>query len=569
MISQIRVSNFAIVEDGTIHLDGGMTCFTGETGAGKTLLLEAISLLLGSKASSDLVKENADFAEVEGLFDLSDDPQRIKQLETLGFESDDSTDLVVRREIAGKNAKKNRIWIQGKIATRKQLQEILGDWIEVSGQHEFLKLASNDYLLATLDQFSGLREEAILYQNAYHTYLETQKELQRLNHLQSEHETKLDFIKFQIDELDKAGINKELASQELQLLEMRNRLGSVEKIKEVASKCLSLIDGDDSNPGSLIQIQAVSRELRSIDKLSSNYSQLLKISEDCEVLLRELQREVERLSDSAEADPEALESAEQRLSQLSRLKRKYQKDTNELIEFRSHLEDQLRDLESSEERILDVQKQNTNQRKLLESLSQKLFERRSHAAKNFQTKWEQGIKELGINHASLVFNIIKTPELNSKAGVDVEVLFSANPGTRPLPLAKIASGGELSRLLLSLKHLVAGKSEVGVYLFDEVDTGIGGKTAQVVGERLRLISSSNQVLVVTHLAQIAAFANHHFSIEKSLVSGRMQTKIKKLSSKERPVEIARMLGGSESTSAQKLAKEMLGSANQSLSAGAP
>lgn len=567
MIAQIRVSNFAIVEDGTIHLDPGMTCFTGETGAGKTLLLEAIGLLLGSKASSELVKTNAEFAEVEGIFDLHEQPQRLKMLEDMGFDNEESTDLIIRREIAGSNAKKNRIWIQGRIATRRQLQEILGDWIEVSGQHEFLKLANAEYLLHTLDQFAGLKEDVNQFATDYESYLQSKNELKRLSSLQFEHESRLDFLKFQLDELNKAGISEELPNQEAELLEMRNRLGSVEKILEITSKGLQLLEGnaDESANGALPQVQNLVRELRALEKLGSDFSNLLKMGEESETLLRELAREITRVATSTEADPETLEAAEEKLSQLSRLKRKHQKETLGLVQLRQDLVNQLRDLESSETRIEQIKKQLLSQERNLENLAQKLFERRKEAAKIFQKKWQVGVQELGISHAILEFQIQRDDHLNEKGGIVLDVLFSANPGTKPLPLARIASGGELSRLLLALKHLVAGKSEVGVYLFDEVDTGIGGKTAQIVGERLRLISKSNQVLVVSHLAQIAACANHHFSIEKSLKNGRMQTKIQKLNSKERTLELARMLGDPDSSSAQKLAREMM---NAGASAGA-
>ncbi len=560
MIRQIRVSNFAIVEDGTIHLDAGMTCFTGETGAGKTLLLEAIGLLLGSKASSELVKDSAEFAEVEGLFDLADQTQRLAALEIMGFDVDDSTDLVIRREIAGSNAKKNRIWIQGKIATRKQLQDILGDWIEVSGQHEFLKLANAEYLLSTLDQYAGLKEDVNEFAQEFTNYTSTKAELVRLVSLQSEQDTKLDFFKFQVEELNKAGISDELPSQEAELIEMRNRLGSVEKIRESTGKGALLLEGDETAPGALLQTQTLVRELRGLEKLGGDFSNLLKLGEESETLLRELSRELTRVSMSVEADPEALEAAEEKLSGLSRLKRKHQRDTQGLVELRQDLLSQLRDLESSDTRIEELEKQLSTKFKNLEQLANKLYSRRKEAAKIFDKHWQKGVQELGITHASLEFQINRAEEFNEKGGMSVDVLFSANPGTKPMSLAKIASGGELSRLLLSLKHIVAGKSEVGVYLFDEVDTGIGGKTAQIVGERLRLISNSNQVLVVSHLAQIAACAKHHFSIEKALQNGKMQTKIRKLTQKERQLELARMLGDPDSTSAQKLAREMMNSA---------
>jgi len=573
MLKELQVKNFAIVEDGKLNFESGMTAFTGETGAGKSLFLDAITLLLGAKAHADIVKTGAPSAEVEGVFDLSSDPEKIKEAENFGFviDPEDGNLLFVRREIsAGTSLSKNRIWIQGRSATRQQLQALLGDWVEVSGQHEFLRLGKDTYILDIVDQFGGLKSELREYTQNYQQYRELQAEIERVKSSELNRESRLEFLKFQIDEFEKSGIGPESVAEEKDLLSLRARLGSVEKIRSALLMCEHFVDGSEngnektsagSNPGMHLQLQMVLRELRPFEKMGDEIARLVNFTETAEVALKELSREIQLILRSLDVDPEALENAEAKLSSINRLKRKYNTDTEGLCEQFKRFQVELGEIESSENRI-----EKLNQRLLaslahLSELAEALLLRRQEAARALSQLWQADVRELGMQKARLSVQVDRDADVLSNAFSVAHSRFSANAGEEMKALAKVASGGELSRIMLALKHIVAGRSEIGVYLFDEVDTGIGGETALSVAARLRKLASDNQVLVVTHLAQIAARAHYQFRIEKNTESGRTRTRIQFLKESERPFELARMLGGTRSKASLELAKELMSQNN--------
>ncbi len=568
MLTELRIRNFALVEDGALQFKDGMTAFTGETGAGKSLLLDAITLLLGAKARSDLVRSGAKSAEVEGVFDLSHDALKRKLASDLGFEVDvdEGSCLLIRREISSEEVGKNRIWIQGRSATRAQLQSLLGDWVEVSGQHEFLRLNREDFVLGLVDQYGGLKNDAKQFAGLYASFVESAKQLESIQMDESTRHSKIDYLRFQVEELERAGIGPESAQEEEKLIALRSRLGSLEKIRgacEFARHQLEgLEDTDTAQQGILNLVQNLSRELRPFATLDAEFVRLLESVDQLQSSALELSGLVNDMSTSLEADPEALENAESRLSLLNRIKRKYALDLQGLLALLETSRTELAQLSSPEKRLEEMRTKHEKLKSELNTQAQKLHTHRSHAASAIQNAWQKDLAVLGMKHAKLKLDVKTCEELRPTGLTKIEALFSANPGEGLKPLAKVASGGELSRILLALKHIIAGRSEIGVYLFDEVDAGIGGETAHAVGARLRAISNDNQVLVVTHLAQVAASAHEQFRIEKRIEKGRMRTFVEHLSVKDRSGEIARMLGGTESKAAQSLAKELLKKAAQ-------
>jgi DNA repair protein RecN (Recombination protein N) len=578
MLVALRVKNFAIVEDGTLEFGKGMTAFTGETGAGKSLLFDAITLLLGAKAKSDLVRTGCTNAEVEGVFDIGQSTEQRSRLEELGFEIDPTEGglLLVRREFSASDVSKNRIWIQGLAATRKQLQEVLGDLVEISGQHEFLKLGREDFLLSLVDQYGGLRADVVDFEKLFSQAQLLKNELKEIEDRAGQRDTRLDFLRFQIEEFDKAGIAPGLEESEREWMALRNRLGSMEKLRLALDKSLMAFEGRDSDgaeasvPGALAEIALVGRELRAFENVGSEFKTLLESSEDLQSRAMDLSYRLRQALQSLEADPQALDEAETRLSHLTRLKRKYNVDTEGLLSLMRDYQAEIARLDRSEENIAELRDRTQAVQKRLSENALKLHERRGKASSEMQKLWERDIRMLGMPQAELKIEVERLAEERSRGFTRVQVLFSANPGERLSPVGKVASGGELSRIMLALKNIVAGRSEVGVYLFDEVDAGIGGETAQRVAERLQHIASENQVLVVTHLATIAAHANSQFLIAKETLKGRTRTLIRALAPSERPHEIARMLGESQSKAALLLAREFLERAQSSLgSAPAP
>jgi len=383
---------------------------------------------------------------------------------------------------------------------------------------------------------------------------------------ESSRHSKIDYLRFQVEELERAGIGPESVEEEEKLQALRSRLGSLEKIRsacEFAHRQLEgTYDSESSQAGVLTLVQNLSRELRPFANLDAEFTRLLASVDQLQSSAMELSGLVNDVTSSLEADPEALENAESRLSLLNRLKRKYMLDLGGLHALLTSSRSELEALSSPEKRLEEMRLKHEKLKSELSRMAQKLHTHRSEAASALQSAWQKDLAVLGMKHAKLKLETKLTEDFRPSGNTRIEALFSANPGEGLKPLAKVASGGELSRILLALKHIIAGRSEIGVYLFDEVDAGIGGETAHAVGARLRAISGDNQVLVVTHLAQVAASAHEQFRIEKRIEKGRMRTFVEHLTVKERAGEIARMLGGTESKAAQSLARELLKKAVQ-------
>jgi len=571
MLRELRVKNFAIVEDGILKLDQGMTTFTGETGAGKSLLLDAITLLLGSKAHSNLVRSGAKCAEVEGVFDLSRDTEKQKIAESLGFpiEEEDSECLLVRREISTGELAKNRIWIQGKSATRAQLQSLLGTWVEVSGQHEFLRLGKESYILSMVDQFASLKNQVKSVGEAFQVYQDAQKEWTLAEAAEQNRNSRLDYLKFQLDEFRNFGMKDTLVEEEIQWNLQKVKLGNVERIRNSLESAQKIIQGDsDSKTESpMVALQLVSKELRSLSSLSEEYQGLFQSSLKSLENLEDFSASIDHALSRISVDPEALEIATEKVSQLLKLKRKFSVDTEGLLKISQEMEKEFEGLSSGEARLHRLQNECELAAQKFQKLAEALHVKRDEAAKKLEGIWQKDIRQLGMEKAVLNLTVEKTEEVHASGCTRIFAGFSANSGEATKPLGKVASGGELSRIMLALKNLVAERAEIGVYLFDEVDAGIGGETAQIVGARLRKLATDNQVLCVTHLAQIASQAHSQFRIHKKSDKGRTRTFIEELSKKDREVEIARMLGDTDSKAALGLAKELLQKGGESKARG--
>jgi len=446
-------------------------------------------------------------------------------------------------------------------ATRHQLQELLGDWIEISGQHEFLRLNKDSYLLDVLDQYS--RNHSLL--KDYQAFYTQHKDLEnRLKTLQSNNQDKsslLDLKRFQLEELCKAKVTGSLELELENLISSQEKLKSKESILEAAQVALSTLDPQISDledgAGAMELLKKAANSLREFTQLDGPLSKAFELIESARSSLLDAKAHLEESGSGLDNDPKSLEKIESRISTINRLKRKFRCDVNELFEIRLSLERDLEDLENYDAKIVELQKQLKLSLKNLNTSADNLFiSRKSHAAK-LETLWQKGVRELGIPKASFEFALSKGEDFGPRGNTQLELLFSANHGSKARPIKQVASGGELSRILLALKHIVSNKSEVCAYLFDEIDTGIGGETAQTVGLRLREIAEDSQVIVVTHLPQVAAMASDHFLIEKQTKGSQTSTEICELKGKDREKEIARMLGSSKSKAATTLAKEML------------
>ncbi len=559
MLVELSVRNFAIVEDKSIQFGKGLSVFTGETGAGKSLLLAAITLLLGSKNQKDLVREGFESAYVEGTFNLSKHPEKRLLLDALGFDCDENHLLIVKREIAkDTSASRNRVWIQGSVATRQQLQDILGDWIEVSGQHEFLRLNKESYLLDVLDDFAELRDQRNLYSASLARLRAAEKKRLDLESKSSDRLHLIDLRRYQIEEFQKAEITESTPLQEEEWARDRQRLSSLGKIITAVEKSLFLLENPDGDClGSLNNLKLALQELRPFDSLDPEIARILELLDQARSTLLDGHADLQKYHQKLDIDPSTLNEMENRLSVINRLKRKYSCDTAGLLAKLQEARSELNLLERFEEELADLKHQYSKIESELRLQARSLHQKRISAAKKMNSLWQKYIQSLGIPQANFTLELTEVEEFGAYGCTKIQALFSANPGLEPKPLHKVASGGELSRILLALKQIISGKSEVCAYLFDEVDAGLGGETAHRVAIALKTISQNSQVIVVTHLAQISAYADEHFSITKRSDRSKTSTKIEHLCREAKVLEIARMLGASESKAAMALAQDLI------------
>ena len=554
MLTDLTIKNIAIIDSLHIAFSSGLTVLTGETGAGKSIIIDAVGLIMGSRASSDLIRSGEEEATVEAIFDISERPEVVQVLEQAGLEA--GTELLFKRSIS--RSGKNRIFINGSMATLVLLTDIAGRLINIYGQHESQTLLRPDNQLALLDAFAGtgtLREQ---FAQTFRAHSRVAEQLENLEAIEREAARRLDLLSFQSDEIAAAGLK---AGEEEALAEQRQLLASADKLSSVSGEAFEVIyGGDGAILGQLRRISTSVRDIASIDHtlggpataLEEAYLQL----EDTAISLRDYTTRLE-------SDPAALQMADDRLDQISRLKRKYGSTVDEVLAFKQQIDSELEELRGREH---DRQRLEAERDQLMGQLLKtgaELTDRRTTHAVRLKLALESEAHQLAMKGAVIEPALEKLAEPRSTGFERIEFLFSPNPGEPPRPLAKIASGGELSRLMLAFKQVLP-EGDVPTLVFDEVDTGISGATSELVGRKLKNVAMNQQVLCITHLPQVASFADQHLRVEKRVLDGRTTTGISVLNSPERTREIARMLAGEKITdSALKHAAEMLAASKAS------
>lgn len=556
MISEIQVKNFALVDDGVIAFHNGFNVVTGETGAGKSLLLAAISLLLGSKASNSVVRDGAATAEVQGCFVLAGLEEYIDRALRMGFEidPDDGATLIVRREL-GVDSSRNRIWIQGKLATRRELQELLGDLVEISGQHEFLKLTRPDCVLGFLDRYAGLAKELEAYRKQFRYHQQKNQELSAALTQEKSKAERIDYLKFAVEEFEKYGVSEHFIADETRFLADLQRLVNADKIRHAFEEINSAVCGEDHD--FTVALKKVSKTIDHLVHLAPDFQSLRDSFFNAHSAFSDWLFELERRSSGMTFSPESKDELEAQVSHWSRLKRKFSCDSVGLQERYVQFREELERVENSADH-LDQLKQEVDQLGLeLDRKALELHRQRISISSKLHKDLKKELSPLGLPHAALEFELTSIEDRNINGRSQVRLMFSANPGVAAQPISEVASGGELSRVTLALKSVVHAEHEVGVFLFDEIDAGIGGETGLRVGERLAKLARRNQVLCVTHLAQVASFAGTHFIVVKHQDKKSTRTRISEVQGAARVAEVARMLGNMSSSAANRLAKELL------------
>ncbi len=538
MLITLRVTNFAIISELEINFESGLNIISGETGAGKSILVGAVNLLLGGRASPELIRTGFEEARVEGLFDVSRVSSVKKILESHGFES--GNDLLINRTIS--RTGRNRVFINGKLATVSLVQQITSGLVDISSQHEHQRLLNPETHLAVLDNFGELSEQLSIYEEEFFRYEALRKKLETLEKEAKNREEQLEFIRYQIREIKKLKLRP---GEEEELEKERNLLRHAEHLYSASKESYDLLYGE---AGSVLdKLDSIGKNLEELSGIDSETKDFLEILNQCQVNLSELAYSLRDYRNNITFNPGRLSEIESRLHQIQKITKKYGGSSEKTLERLRDLEEKLELLENTS---FFIEETRSKMEKVCERLSEKaqnLSDSRKKIAKRFASEVEQNLKELGMPDARFSVHFDKLLDRQfTRSGMDVvEFFFSANPGEELKPLAKIASGGELSRIMLALKVLLSDSQSREILIFDEVDTGIGGKTASLVGRMLREISRNQQVICITHLPQIACFGDIHFSVYKELRNKRTETFIKSLDDGEREIEIARMLGGLE------------------------
>lgn len=550
MLSNLYIENIAVIEKTSIDFKKGLNVMTGETGAGKSIVIDSINAVLGNRTSKELIRTGAYSAFVSAEFtNLSE--KALAVIDEAGFELEDG-ELLIQREIS--TTGKNKCRINGRPATVSTLKEIGVQLINIHGQHESYELMSPELHISYIDKLAGLESEIEAYQEVYKKYKKLSAELKKATVDESERERKIDLLKYQIDELEDADLRD---GEYEELNEQKAVLQNSEKIIEAIMSSRALMNGDEESSGVLENLQEINSQLSDISEYMSEVEPINSRIESAIYELEDCLSELTGLTDLVDTDGGSLDSIEERLDLIYTLGKKYGSTIKEMLDFLDKAKKELNALVMYDENREALIKECDKAYKKAEKLAKALSEKRKATSSEFADKVCEEMAFLDMPNVKLVV-VQEKCELNSLGCDNIEFLISTNPGEPPKPISKIASGGELSRMMLAVKNVLSDKDDIDTLIFDEVDTGISGSAAQKVGLKLREVSKSRQVLCVTHLAQIAAMGNSHFKISKSVRDEKTFTKVEELDHEGRKQELARIIGGTEMTKASlDYAEEML------------
>ncbi len=552
MLIELRIQNYAVIDRLAVRLEPGLNVLTGETGAGKSIIVGALSLLLGERASAEFVRAGADKASIEGVFDVADRPEVLALMEAQGLESEDGL-LILRREVAVEG--RNRAWVNGSAATAGFVGELGRRLVDLHGQHEHQTLLRMDEQRAILDAFAGATELAAEVRTAHARLQRARSALEELDRRRREVEQRAEFLRFQAEEIDKAKLR---ADEEERLEEEANRLEHSEDLARLSGRLhQALYAAEDSVTSSLGELRRVLDHLLRID--ASQQQEATELLESAYYNVEELGRRMGEYAARVEHDPIRLDEIRRRQDVIFRLRTKYGPTLTDVIETGRRAREELELLESGGLERRDLEKEEAAARVALASFAGELSARRREAAGRLAAEVGAILPDLGLDGGRLDVALDALGEIGGDGAESVEFRVALNAGFEPRPLARVASGGEMSRIMLALKTILARLDRIPSLVFDEIDAGIGGQIGHRVGEKLRRVADHHQVFVITHLAQIACRADHHVRVEKVERAGVTATTVTALRDDDRVRELARMLGGDpESATSLEHARELLG-----------
>lgn len=568
MLNLLKIQNIALIDDLQVEFGPGLNLLTGETGSGKSIIVDSLGALTGERVSADLIKEGEEAARIEGLFTLSSTGEIPRTLNESGIEIDDGRmiELIIRREIS--RSGKNRIFINDQLATQTLLKSIGSALVDIHGQGEQATLFDTSTHVEFLDEFGRLDNLRRQVAAVHHHWNTVRTELGMLRQNEAEKLQLLDILKFQVDEIAKANLQP---GEDTELEEEKRRLNNVEKLSALSEQSYALLY--ENAESTIATLERAARKVEELAQYDSHFAGYLESLRSAEAVIGDLAITLRDFSTHLEFSPTRLDEIENRLAEIARLKRKYGGSIEAVLHHLDESRERLDAIETAEFREVELQNHLSVALEQYLKAAGELHDARVKAAAKFEKEIERELKAVALEKArfkvvvespSAALRVGETDEKTfSPLGYDrIEFFFSANPGESPRPLAKIASGGEASRLMLVIKTVSKARHAEKTAVFDEIDAGIGGRVAEAVGLRLKGLGESQQVLCVTHQPQIASLADRHFVVDKMTSRGKTSISIRELGDAERVEEIARMLAGETvSETAREHARELLATAS--------
>lgn len=557
MLSLLKIKNIALIDEIELEFSKGLNLLTGETGSGKSIIVDSLSALTGERVSSDLIKEGAANAQIEGLFSIKPtaDLHEIFYESGIELEDADEAELIVRRELAMSG--KNRIFVNNQSVTQSFLRKIGTFLVDIHGQGEQATLFNSRTHLEILDEYAEAESLRQTVAEKYKEWSAIQRELELLREDEAQKLQLLDILQFQVEEIAKANLK---IGEDEALEEEKRRLNNVEKLSTLSDESYALLY--ENEEAVLTNLERIIRRINGLADYESTFAGYGEGLQNAQAVLEDLAIYLRDFRNGLEFSPERLSEIENRLAEIARLKRKYGGDIESVLAHFAESEERLNNIQTAELRENQLNKQLGKLREDYLNSARQLNEKRRKAAKRFEKSVEESLKAVSLEKARFEVRI-ESDEINDKSfspkGFDtIEFYFSANLGESVKPIAKVASGGELSRLMLVLNTVAKLSESAKTMVFDEIDTGIGGRVAEAVGLKLRELSRNQQVLCVTHQPQVASLADHHYLVEKGAIKNRTQIQVRELSETEQVEEVARMLAGETITeTARQHAREMI------------
>lgn len=559
MLQQLSVKNFAIISSLELEFQKGMTVLTGETGAGKSIIIDAVGLLTGGRGSSDFIRQGASKCTLEGLFALPEHPELAVLLDEQGIDQEENV-LILQRDIF--TSGKNICRVNGRIITIAMLRKIGEFLVDIHGQNEHQELMNSERHLGMLDDFGDneLHKIKLTYTTAYQEYRQLEKKVRNLQNNEKAFAQRIDMLQFQSNEIAEARLQ---LGEEEALIDERNKLANFQKIADALAGSYEAINSEESS--SLDNIAYAMNELATIEMLDPDYQSISETVQNGYYQLQEASADLARHLGQLELDENRLDEVENRLELIRQLKRKYGESVAAVLSYYEEITEELAENGLLDGKADELEQILVEKQQQVEKIGNQLSAIRKKAAATLEKSILDELKGLYMERTLFEVRFLEQPEVVlTEDGLDkVEFYITTNPGEPLKPLVKVASGGELSRVMLALKTIFSKTQGITSIVFDEVDTGVSGRVAQAIADKIYQISSESQVLCITHLPQVAAVADYQYFISKEIIADRTETRVIMLSGEERTKEIARMLAGSEITPlTMEHAKELLNMAQK-------